>query len=166
MAERTSRVAAAMTSSTGRGEARAVLLEPAQHVLHPHHRVVHQLADGDGQPAQGHGVDGQAEVAEHQRRDQQGHRDRHEGDERGAGVEQEQEQDHRHQDGAVAQGLLHVGHRVLDEGRLLEQEAGLLDPRRQGAGQFGDGLSTSRVRATLSAPGCFCTDRITAGLPL
>jgi hypothetical protein len=63
MALRTSSVAAAITSAAWAGGLLAVQLEPAQHVLHAHHGVVHQFADGDGQAPQGHGVDGQAEVA-------------------------------------------------------------------------------------------------------
>jgi hypothetical protein len=77
---------------------------------------------------------------EHQRRHQQRHRNGGQRDEGGAGIEQEQEQDDRHHDGAVPQGFLHVGHRVLDEVRLLEQEARCLDTRRQGFGQVGQGL--------------------------
>ena len=109
----------------------AIELEAAQDVLHAHHRIVHQFADGDGQAAQGHGVDGQAEVAEHQRGHQQRQRDRRQRDQRGTDVEQEQEEDHRHQDGAVAQRFLDVGHRMFDEVRLPEEELRRLDALRQ-----------------------------------
>jgi hypothetical protein len=108
MPERTSSEAAAITSSHRARLGQAVFLQAAQHVFDIHHRVVHQLADGDGQAAQRHGVDRQAEVAEHQRRHQQRHRNGHQRDQRGAHVEQEQEQHDRHQDRAVAQGLLDV----------------------------------------------------------
>jgi hypothetical protein len=60
---RTSRDALAITSSTGSGcGAQAVFFEAAQHVFHAHHRVVHQLTNGNGQAAQRHGVDRQAHV--------------------------------------------------------------------------------------------------------
>ena len=143
-----------------------VQLQPAQHVLDTDHGIVHQFADGDGQAAQRHGVDRQAEVMEDQRRDQQRHRDRRQRNHRGADIEQEQEQDHRHQDRPVAQRFLDVVHRVLDEVGLLEEEVGCLDAGGRLLLSSATAFSTSRVSATLSAAGCFCTDRMTAGLPL
>jgi hypothetical protein len=49
---------------------RPICLQPPQHVLDTDHRVVDQTADGDGQAAQRHGVDRQAEVLEDQRGDE------------------------------------------------------------------------------------------------
>ena len=117
-----------------------VQLEPAQHVFDTDHGIVDQFADGDGQAAEGHGVDRQAEVMEDQRRGQQRHRDRHQRNDGGADIEQEQEQDHRNQDGPVAQRFLDVVHRVLDEVGLLEEEVGRFDPLGQAFAQFCDSL--------------------------
>ena len=53
-----------------------LLAQAAQDVLHIDHRVVDQLADGDSQAAQGHGiVDRQAEPVEDQDGRQDGQRD-------------------------------------------------------------------------------------------
>jgi hypothetical protein len=104
-----------------------VELKPPQDVFHPHHSVVHQLANRNRQAPQCHGVDGQAEVVKHQGRCQQRDRDGGERNQRGAHIQQEQEQHHRHQNGTVAQGLLHVTHRVLNEVGLLEEELGRFD---------------------------------------
>ena len=126
---------------------RAVELEAAQDVLDADHGIVHQLADGDGQPAQRHGVDGQAEIAEYQRRHQQRERDGRQGDQCRADIEQEEEEDHRHQDGAVAQRLHDVADRVLDEVSLLEEELRRLDALGQGLRQVDQGaLDFARQR--------------------
>ena len=49
---------------------RAVLAQPAEDVLDVHHRVVDQRADGDGDAAERHGVDGQPGEIEDRRRGQ------------------------------------------------------------------------------------------------
>ena len=59
---------------------------------------------------------------EHQCGGQQRYRNRHQGDHGGADIEKKQEQHHRHQDRAVAQCLLDIGHRMLDEVGLLEKK--------------------------------------------
>ena len=65
MPERTSWLAAAMTSSAGRGCASScIFLEPAQNVLDVDHGVVDQLANGDGEPTERHRVNGQPEALE------------------------------------------------------------------------------------------------------
>jgi hypothetical protein len=63
MPERTSTLARRTTSSTDSGLGQPVLLQAPQDVLDIHHRVVHQLADGDGQAAQRHHVDRLAQPA-------------------------------------------------------------------------------------------------------
>ena len=42
----------------------SVFLQPAQYVFHAHHSIVHQLTNRNRQPAQRHGVDGEAKVLE------------------------------------------------------------------------------------------------------
>ena len=84
MPERTSWLAAAidLDGRQRRRRCRAVLLQPAQDVLDVDDGVVDQLADGDGQAAQRHGVDRQAEGLEDQHGDQDRERDGRERDER------------------------------------------------------------------------------------
>ena len=68
MPERTSRLAAAMTSSTGSGNGLlSVVLQAPQDVLDVDHSIVDEFADGDGEPAERHRIDRQAESAEDQR---------------------------------------------------------------------------------------------------
>ena len=109
----------------------AVLLEPAEHVLHVHHGVVDQFADGDGEAAERHGVDAQPEGAEHQHGDEQRHRDGRDRDRRRPHVEQEGEQHDRHDDDGLFQHRLQVGDRELDEPGLAEQDAVRAHPLRQ-----------------------------------
>ena len=54
----------------GRGQP-LVFAQPPKHVFHVHNRVVHQLADGDGQPAERHGVEADAGGPKHQGRHEQ-----------------------------------------------------------------------------------------------
>ena len=68
-------------------------------------------------------------------------------------------------DRPVAQGLAHAAQRRLDEIGLAEQEARRRNARRQAAGHTSASTADGAVRAMLSMPGCFCTDRITAGPP-
>ena len=118
----------------------AVFFQAAQHVFDIDHRVVHQFADGNGQPAEGHGIDRQTKIAEHQGRHHQRQRNGHQRDHRGAHVEQKQEQHHRHQNSAVAQCLLHVPHRPFDEISLLEQELRGVDTLGPTLVQLGHGM--------------------------
>ena len=99
-----------------------VELEPPQNVFYANDSIVHQFANGNRQASQRHRVDGQTKVVKHQGCRQQRDRDGGERNKRGAYIQQEQEQHHRNEDGAVAQGLLHVAHRVLDEVGLLEEK--------------------------------------------
>ena len=70
----------------------AIFLQPPQYVLDADHRVVHQAADCNGQATERHRIDRQAEVTEHQRGDEDGHRNRHQGDDRRAQGAEEHEQ--------------------------------------------------------------------------
>ena len=97
----------------------AVLAQSPVDVLDVHDGVVHQFTDGHGQAAQRHRVDGQAKPLEYQRRDHDRQRNGRERDERGAEVEQENEQDDYHQDAAVAKGFLDVVDSQVDERLLL-----------------------------------------------
>ncbi len=75
------------------------------HVLHHHHRRVHQHADGDGQTAQGHQVGGQAELT-HQDKGGQGRQRQHQGHgEGGPQIAKKQHQQHQHQHDRLAQGF-------------------------------------------------------------
>ena len=76
MPERTSLDAGDDHVEHGRGlPVLPVLAQPAEDVLDVDDRVVDQLADGDGQAAERHRVDRQAEQREHDRRDQDRERD-------------------------------------------------------------------------------------------
>ena len=82
--------------------------------------VVHHFANGDGQAAQGHGIDADTQCIHYQQAADEGHRHGNEGDERGAPVHQEQEQ-HRDDDQcAFQQGDIEVVHRRFDEVGLPE----------------------------------------------
>lgn len=93
-----------------------------QHVFDPDNSVVDQLADGDGKSAQGHGVDRESHPMEHQRGNQQRDRQRGQGDEGGAHVEQEQQQHDGDDDRGIPQRLLHAADRCGDEIGLSEQD--------------------------------------------
>ncbi len=80
----------------GSGMRGPVFLQPPQHILHPHHRIVDQPADGNRQAAQRHGVDGKAEILEHHHRQHYRQRDGSQGNQRGAQVQQKEIQHHRH----------------------------------------------------------------------
>ena len=112
-------------------------LQPAQHVFHVHQRVVHQLANGDGQPAQGHDIDRLVQSVKHRQGDGQRQRDGGQRDQRGAHIEQKQKQNQRHHDGAVAQRFGHIGHRGLNKVRLAERHLRRLHPGRQALAQAG-----------------------------
>ena len=101
----------------------AVHLQAAQHVFHIHHRVVHQAAYGNGQAAQRHGVDRQAEILEHQRGDEDGHRNGRERNHRGPKRAQKHEQNHRHKHRGAHELALQGGDRCLDEACLAEGDA-------------------------------------------
>jgi hypothetical protein len=104
-----------------------VLAQPAEDVLHINDRVVHQLAHGHGDAAQGHHVDRQLRPSQPTDRteNQAGHgqrqRDGGQRDEGGAEIQEEQEQDDYHQEGADRQCLADVGDAVVDEALGLEQ---------------------------------------------
>ena len=113
-----------------------VLAQSPEHVLDADDRVVDQLADGDGEAAQRHRVDGEAEQLKHDHRDQDGDRDGRQRNERRAPVQQEQEQHHGHDDEGLDQDSQHVVDRDLDERRLPEQHVDGGDVLRQDALQI------------------------------
>ena len=118
----------------------AIQFQAPQHVLDADHGIVHQFANSNGEPAERHGVDRQTEILENQRSCQQRHRNRHQRDDGGAHVQQEQEQDHRDQDRAIAQGLFHIVYRIFDEVGLLEEKGRCIDAFGQILAQFGNGF--------------------------
>ena len=87
---------------------RLVLAQSPEHVLDIDDRIVDELADGDGEAAQGHGVDAQAEQMEHDHRDQDGDRNGGQRDGCRAPVEEEQEQDECHDDERFDQHAQHI----------------------------------------------------------
>ena len=99
--------------------------QPAEDVLDIDHGVVDQLADGDGEAAQRHGVDRQPEQLEHD--------DASISTDSGMAVSEmnvvcqlsrNSEQHERDDDQRLDQHLLHVGDRGLDERRLPELDVG------------------------------------------
>ena len=111
----------------------AVFLQTAQNVFDIDHRIIDQLADRDCESAECHCVDGEPEKAEDQHRDQNGYRNGGKRHKRGAQVQQEDEQNHRHDDRCFQQHALHVVDRCLDERRLPELHVGRGNPRRKRA---------------------------------
>ncbi len=117
-----------------------VFLQAPQDVLDAHHRVVHQAADGDGEAAQGHGVDRHAEILEHQRGHEDRHRDGGERDHGRAQGAQEEEQDHRDEHRGADQLALQGVDGGLDEAGLAEGDAGFGHARRQALLQCDQGV--------------------------
>ena len=115
-----------------------VLAQAAEHVLDADHGIVDKLADGDGETAQGHGVDGEPEQVKDDHRDEDGNRDRGERNGGGAPVEQEQEQHGGDDDEGLDQDPQHVVDRDLDEGGLPEQHVDGGDVLREHALQVGE----------------------------
>ena len=117
----------------------AVLAQAAKDVLDVDDGVIDQLADGDGETAERHGVDGEAERVE----DDGGRQDRdgngRQRDEGRAHIEQEQEQDDGDNRHGLEQDLLDVADRGFDEVRLPEDDVVDLDALRHGLIELGDG---------------------------
>ena len=99
----------------------AVLPQAPEDILHIDDRVIDQLADGDRQAAERHGVDRQTEHREHHRSDDNRQRDGRQRDESRPEVHQEQEQDDHDEERAVAERLDHVLNGQIDELFLLIQ---------------------------------------------
>ena len=122
------------------GRASGILAQAAKDVLDVDDRIVHQFADGDGQAAQGHGVDADAGEFEDDEGDDKGERNGDQRDERRPGVEQEQDEHEGDEDGGVAHDLDDVVDAGLDEMLLAEHVVVQFHPRRQGGAQFGHGF--------------------------
>src|SRR5262249_38097643 len=106
---------------------RVVLPEAAVDVLDVNDGVVHEFAEGDGDAAQRHDIDGervageQADQAENQCGDGERERDGRQRDERRAEIQQKEEQDHDDEDSANDQRLADVVDAAVDEIAELEQ---------------------------------------------
>ncbi|MCY1185059.1 hypothetical protein D9M73_258070 [compost metagenome] len=116
----------------GAGQQTAMMLlgmgETADRILDDHHRAIDD--DAEVQRAEAHQV-GADLVAEHAGEGKQ-HRqwNDHRGDQRGADVAEEQEQNHDHQDRAFDQVLLHRGNGFVDQiGPVIDRHR--TDPGRQ-----------------------------------
>ncbi len=103
---------------------RPVQAEATIDILHVDHSVVDQRADGDGKPAERHGVDRQPHQLEHHQRAQHRQRDGDQRDERRLPVEQEHEQHDGDADQRFDQHAQQVGDGGLDEARLAELDIG------------------------------------------
>ena len=118
---------------------RAVHLQAAQHVLYPHHRIVHQFANGDGETAQRHGVDGQAKVVKHQDRHHDAHGNGRQRNEGGAGIQQKQVKHDSDDTGSSKNLALERVNRYLDECRLAHGDLGFAHAGRQTTLHFRQG---------------------------
>ena len=105
----------------------AVLAQPAEDVLDVDHGVVDQFADGDGEAAQRHGVDGEPHQMKDDGGDEDRNRDGGQRDRRRAPVEQEGEQHDRHHRDGFKQHLRDIVDRGLDEVGLAEENIVGLD---------------------------------------
>jgi hypothetical protein len=136
---RISDAASRTTSRAGRCTPRRqgpVLPQTAEGVLHVDDGVVHQCPDGDGHPAQSHGVDRDAGQMQGHHGGAERERDGEDRDGRRAEIAQERQQHEEDQDRAVPEGGHDVGDGDGDEIRLAEDAAvqhhavgqGSLDP--------------------------------------
>ena len=112
-------------------------LEPPQRIFQPDNRVIDQLADGNRQPAQGHGVDRQAEPLKHQRGDQKRQRNRGERNQRHAPVAEHRKQHYGHHHSGLRQLSLEVIDRAFNETGLPEGDLRRSQTGRHGLAQFG-----------------------------
>ena len=96
------------------------LPEALEDVLDVDDRVVDEGADRDGDAAEAHRIDGQAQEAEGEEGDDDGEGDRDQRDQGRAPVHQEDEEDEDDEDAAFEEGFLHVADRAVDEARLAE----------------------------------------------
>ena len=117
----------------------AVFLEPPEHVFHAHHGIIDELANGNRQTAQRHGVDGKAKVVEHQNRGHERQRNGGQRNQRGAQAEQKEVKDHRHHDTRHHQLALQCADRRLDEAGLPHGDAGLAQASGQAFFHLGQG---------------------------
>jgi hypothetical protein len=98
-----------------------VFAQPPHDVFDVDHRVVDHHADGDGETAERHRVEGDAEPLQHQRCGEQRKRNGGAGDRRRPQVEEKEEQDDDHQHAAQDQGVANVRRRRNDEIRRPEK---------------------------------------------
>ena len=136
---RISRLASITTPSAGRRASLRqprVLAEPARDVLDIDDRVVHERADGNRHPAEGHAVDRQSRRAQAGDRGEERQRDRQQRDGAGAQAGEKDQRDRDHQQHAVAQCRIQVVDGQFDEVRLAEETGGKLHPGRQFVREF------------------------------
>jgi hypothetical protein len=138
---------------------RAFSTQAPPHVLDVDDRVVHELADGDRQAAEGHRVEPMPEAPTTRARLVTNDSGIATSVTPRSATTQEHHQHERHQDRAVAQRLLHVATAASMNVGLPEQHH--LDVAR-GSVRSARGRPRPRsVSATVEVPGCFWTDRTT-----
>ena len=93
----------------------AVLAQAAQDIFHVDHRIIHNLADGDGEPAERHRVQRQTEPFQDDHRGEERERDRGAGDRRGAQMVEEKEEHHDHEHASEKQRKGDVARRGFNE---------------------------------------------------
>ena len=118
----------------GRGRSLAPLVtgvaQPSQDVLDVDDGVVDDLAEGDDQAGQDHGVDGGPCGVQDQQCRGQRQRHRHEADQGDAPLVQEQDDDHDHQQKADQHRHPQIVDRIVDEGRRAEDRRVEVDARQ------------------------------------
>ena len=101
----------------------AVDFQASHDVLDVHHRVIDQAPNGNRQPPQRHGVDGQAKVFKNQTGDEDRHRNGGQRNERGPQGAQKHKQNDRHKHRRPNQLALERGDRRFNEAGLAERDA-------------------------------------------
>jgi len=116
----------------GAGQGQALLTPPGDGLEHDD-GVVHQHADAQGQPTEGHEVQGHVELVEQDERRDHREGNRHGDDEGRAHVAQEQVQHDHGQQAADERGVTHLADGLGDEHRLVEQDVQIGARRQLGA---------------------------------
>src|SRR3989338_10156121 len=98
-----------------------ILSQSSKYVLDVHDGVVDQLTNRYRKTSECHGVDVETEPSKDDRSNYKGERNRCERDSGRSEIQEKQKENNCHQDRPVAQGLLNIMDRVLDEIGLLEK---------------------------------------------
>src|SRR5262249_32619247 len=110
----------------------SIFIQAPQNVFEIDDSIVHEFADRNCQPAQGHRIDRQAESLKNAERHHDRERDRSQRNQRRPHVHQEKRQNQRDNQCRFDQRLFQVADRRLDECRLTKLDVGRRDASRQG----------------------------------